>query len=108
MRDLGDALGATREEMAIQSDQINVLVDDVLKSLVDDISEFYTFREKCMNLATEEEDDDYYEYAYEEEPPEINIKSAAELTCETIKPGEKCTKLQRIYCQHSCGLCRRK
>ena len=106
MRDIGETLAS--EEMDTQNNQINVLVDDVLKSLVDDISAFYTFKEKCSNLASEEEDEEEENYEYEEEPPEITIKSAAELTCENIEPGEKCTKLQRVYCQYSCGLCRRK
>ena len=58
--------------MAINSDLINVLSDDLLSSLVDGIGKYYTLKEKCSNLAVSEEEDEYdyeeteYQYDYQE------------------------------------------
>ena len=61
-----------KEEMALNSDMINVLSDDLLSSLVDGIGTYYTLKEKCSNLAVSEEENENefeeseYQYDYEE------------------------------------------
>ena len=57
--------------MAFNSEQINVLSDDLLTSLIDGIGKYYTLKEKCSNLAITEENEyetegTEYEYDYEE------------------------------------------
>ena len=45
---------------------------------------------------------------YDEEPLDVNIKSAAEISCDQVSSDRQCTKIERIYCQYSCNLCNRK